>query len=130
MPDKGDITRDGWALESAEARHEAHPETFRIPSALERSRLAIGDAAKLLFQIETREQGRVVDSGFDRMWVIVRAHVASGYVGVLESDPGLAENLRLRPGQDILFGPEHICDVDHPPRAYIISKYGPEFFEP
>jgi hypothetical protein len=66
------IASDGWELISAEDRNVAAPETFHIPAREKRESLAPGDAAKLLFDIETREEGRVVDRGVDRMWVIVR----------------------------------------------------------
>ena len=95
---------------------------------MKRERLAPGDGAKLLFDIETREGGRVVDRGVDRMWVIVKARTEFGYVGVLDNDPGTAENLRLREGDRITFGPEHVADIATPPREYVIKKYGASFF--
>ena len=62
------------------------------------------------------------------MWVIVKARTERGYIGVLDSDPGTAENLRLREGDSITFGPEHIIDISTPPREYVIKKYGASFF--
>jgi hypothetical protein len=62
------------------------------------------------------------------MWVIVRARAGDGYVGVLDSDPGMAEGLRLRSGADVGFGPEHIAAIGRPPREYIVGKYGADFF--
>ena len=56
---------DGWALVSAEERHAAQPETFEIPPKDDREALVPGAAAKLLFHIETREAGRVIDRGVD-----------------------------------------------------------------
>ena len=120
---------DGWELISAEDSNAAHPDTFQIPTREKRESLAPGDAAKLLFDIETREGGRVVDRGVDRMWVIVKARTESGYIGVLDSDPGAAENLRLREGDSVTFGPEHIADIATPPRHYVIQKYGASFFD-
>ena len=66
------VEKDGWTLASAEDRHAAHPETFHIPSRDERESMSPGDAAKLLFDIQTKENGRVVDFGVDRMWVVVK----------------------------------------------------------
>jgi hypothetical protein len=66
------LERDRWELVSAEERHEAHPETFQIPTRDRRMSLAPGDAVKLLFHIETAEHGRLIDEGVDRMWVIVK----------------------------------------------------------
>lgn len=117
-----------WTLISAELRHEQHPDSFTIPTRAERENLTPGDAAKLLFDIETREGGRVIDRGVDRMWVIVKRSVDGRYLGVLDSDPGAAEGLRLRPGIELSFGPEHVAGIGRPPRSYIVEKYGEDFF--
>ncbi len=69
-----------------------------------------------------------MDRGVDRMWVIVKGRTDGGYVGLLDSDPGIAENLRLREGDSISFGPEHICAIGNPPREYVTEKYGASFF--
>lgn len=120
--------RRGWTLLSAEARRASHPD-FVLPSLDERMSVGVGQAVKLLFDIETREDGQVVDRGVDRMWVIVRRRAGGRYVGVLDSDPGRAENLLLRPGDEVEFGPEHITDIDSPPREYVMRKYGARFFD-
>ena len=122
------IADDGWTLVSAEMHHAEHPDSFSIPERHERDTLAPGDAVKLLFDIETREGGRVIDRGVDRMWVIVRRRVGDSYVGVLENDPGVAEGLTLRLGGEVLFRAEHVSAIDHPSRSYVIDKYGAEFF--
>ena len=115
---------------SAEERHAAHPETFRIPSRCDREHLVPGDAAKLLFDIETREAGRVVDRGVDRMWVVVKARLGGGvYLGMLDNDPGRADPGSLREGAEIRFRPEHVADIARPPREYIVAKYGTGFFD-
>ena len=123
------IENDGWTLMSAEDRQAQHPDTFHIPSREKRESLARGDAAKLLFDIETREGARVIDRGVDRMWVIVKGRRGDDYLGVLDSDPGIAEGLNLRPGQLISFRPEHVTEIDRPPRQYVEKKYGATFFE-
>lgn len=124
------IEQDGWALISAEARHLESPGTFEIPSAEARTALRRGDAAKLLFDIETREHGAVVDRGVDRMWVIVTAVDGPLYVGVLENDPGVADGLELRPGCEVLFRAEHICSIDRPPDDYLLARFGAGFLDP
>lgn len=123
------LEADGWTLVSAEERHAVHPTTFQIPSKADRETLVPGAAAKLLFHIETREASRVIDSGVDRMWVIVRTVMSGGYMGVLDSDPGHAEGLNLREGDNIVFGPEHVAAIDHPSKDYVVRKYGRSFFE-
>ena len=122
------IEKNGWALVSAEERAAAAPATFIIPSRAVRESLSSGDAAKLLFDIETREGGRVIDRGVDRMWVIIKAKTVGGYIGVLDNDPGHPENLMLQEGALVLFRPEHVADVAQPPRHYIVGKYGESFF--
>ena len=120
---------DGWKLISAEGLNASHPDTFQIPAREKLESLAPGEAAKLLFDIETREEVRVVDRGVDRMWVIVKGRTEDGYIGVLDNDPGTAENLHLREGDNITFGPEHIAEIGTPPRDYVMKKYGTSFFD-
>ena len=120
---------DGWTLLSSEERHAAHPGSFVIPSREARESLTPGAAVKLLFDIETQERGRVIDRGVDRMWVIVRSACDGRYEGVLDNDPGAAEHLNLRAGDIIVFGPEHVAAIDHPPREYLIRKYGDSWFD-
>lgn len=114
---------------SAEGRQAAHPDTFVIPSRDRRASLSPGDGAKLLFDIETKENGLVTDRGIDRMWVIVKNRRADDYIGILDSIPGAAENLKLQEGDAVVFGPEHVAEIGKPPREYVVRKYGPSFFE-
>lgn len=62
------------------------------------------------------------------MWVIVRRRVGDYYVGVLDSDPGIAEDLHLKPGTELVFRPEHVLDIGHPPRSYVVETHGDDFF--
>jgi hypothetical protein len=123
------VVGDGWALVSAEERHAAHPATFLIPTREARASLRPGDAAKLLFDIEIRGNGRIIDRGVDRMWVIVVSRAGDLYRGLLDNDPGRAEGLSLHLGAEVVFGPEHVAEIDHPPRGYIIDKYGASLLE-
>jgi hypothetical protein len=123
------IEENGWVLVSAEERAAAHPRTFELPPRSARDALSPGDAAKLLFDIETRENGCIVDRGIDRMWVIVKAKTEDGYIGVLDNDPGAAENLTLHERDLIAFRSEHVADIGQPPRDYIVKKYGASFFQ-
>lgn len=117
------LSDTGWTLLSAESRHLATPEKFQIPGKLQRINLRVGEAARLLFDIETSHDGEVVDRGVDRMWVIVGKVIENGYLGILDSDPGLAENLKLFRGDILFFGSEHICNIDYPPKDYIEDIY-------
>jgi hypothetical protein len=127
-PVSSTIEENGWVLVSAEERVGAAPSTFQIPPRAVRESLFPGDGAKLLFDIETREGGRIVDRGVDRMWVIVTVRTESGYIGVLDNDPDTAENLKLHERDLVVFGPEHIADIGRPPRDYVVEKYGASFF--
>jgi hypothetical protein len=97
------IEENGWVLVSAEQRAAAAPGTFQIPPRAVRGSLSPGDGAKLLFDIETRDGGRIVERGVDRMWVIVKARTADGYIGVLDNNPGAAENLTLHERDPVAF---------------------------
>lgn len=123
------IEKNEWALISAEERAAAAPDTFQIPPRPVRESLSVGEAAKLLFDIETRKDGQFVDRGVHRMWVIVKAKTEEGYIGVLDNDPSAAENLRLHERDLVVFGPEHVADIGRPPRDYIVAKHGASFFE-
>lgn len=79
MSQPATLDRDGWQLESAEARHAANPDIFWIPPRAQREGLQPGDGAKLLFQIES-EETTGIERGVERMWVIVRCRVGSLYV--------------------------------------------------
>jgi hypothetical protein len=129
QPVTSTLEEDGWILVSAEERAAAFAQTFQIPPRARRESLSPGEAAKLLFDIETREGGRVIDRGVDRMWVIVKVRTAQGYLGVLDNDPGVAENVKLHEGDLIAFAPEHVASVGQPPREYVVEKYGTAFFD-
>jgi hypothetical protein len=123
------IEKDGWTLLSGEARQARNPATFEIPSRASRESLCVGDAAKLLFDIETRQSGRVIDRGVDRMWVIVRKRIGGLYVGLLDNDPGFSENLTLHSGSEVLFGPEHVVAIERPGKDYVTRRFGSDFFD-
>jgi len=63
-----------------------------------------------------------VDRGVDRMWVVVKGRTEDGYIGAFDNNPGAAENLRLREGHHITFGPEHIAEIGTPPREYVMTN--------
>jgi hypothetical protein len=122
------LERDGWRLLSGEEQNSRHPDTFPIPSRHARESLKTGDGAQLMFDIETREGGRLIDRGVDRMWVIVKRRTGKEFVGVLDNDPGGPE-LPLVAGLALRFGPEHVIAIQRPPEAYVLEKYGPTFFD-
>ncbi len=85
------LDADGWELESALERHRRAPRTFSIPTAEERSTLAVGSLVKLLFLIPGRDETGSPYVQGERMWVVVE-EVRDGpeYRGTLESQPQTA----------------------------------------
>lgn len=119
------LAEDGWTLLSAEARHAESPSTFWIPPSAERKSLRVGQAAKLLFCIESVDQEESLDRAVERMWVIVVRLTGEGYVGILENQPNsILPDRNLAPGIEVFFRPEHVADIDSPPGDYLARKYG------
>jgi hypothetical protein len=116
------LERDFWQLRSGEESHGQHPETFMLPPLEERQSLARGQAAKLIFDIETvDENGEVVLTG-ERMWVIVAERIGGSYIGILDSQPACLtpdEVTYLRFGAEIPFTPEHVIEIATPPPSYV-----------
>jgi hypothetical protein len=116
------INTDSWELRSGEAAHAEHPDTFWIPPLGQRKNLQVGQAAKLIFDIECQdEEGNVKIQG-ERMWVIVSDFVDGEYVGILVSKPATFETsdeFYLCYGAEIPFWPEHIVDIANPPEEYV-----------
>ncbi len=104
-----DFLRDGWSLEDGEEYHRAAPATFHIPDLALRRLLQHGDFAKLIFKIaiEGDEYGAI-----ERMWVIVRERLPTGYIGMLDNEPHpIAENNQFWVGTELPFEYRHIIAV-------------------
>ena len=114
-----------WQLESGEARASAYPETFLIPERAAREHLSRGQAAKLLFQIEGDNDGKV-ERVVERMWVIVAECVGDGYIGILDQQPdslAQAPNVYLAEGAEIPFWPEHVIEIAQPPAEWVEHRF-------
>ena len=95
-----------YTLDSGAERHQESPDTFQLPSQLERESLKLGDLAKLIFRITDGDEVDV-----ERMWVIVREIKPEFYVGVLDNDPFCTDEIRC--GMRIEFHADHIIQIDH-----------------
>lgn len=100
-----------WHLESAETRNDRHYATFEIPERSLREDLRAKDLVKLIF-IGSMIGGKPAG---ERMWVEIssRSRKADGrieYKGKLKNHP--ATILGLRWGDEVVFGPEHVADVE------------------
>ena len=113
--------RDFWQLRSGEASHRDHPKTFALPPLEQRQSLRRGQAAKLIFDIETEdESGKTVLTG-ERMWVIVAERIGEMFIGILDNQPTCVtpdDTSYLRFGVEIPFAPEHVIEIAEPPPSY------------
>jgi hypothetical protein len=118
------LDRDFWHLLSGEEAHQRNPTTFWIPDRAERTSLQRGQAAKLIFEIEGEGDDGEVELQGERMWVLVAERVGDLYIGILDNDPAIepADDVYLRRGAEIPFGPEHVIDFDDPPEHYWQAK--------
>lgn len=120
------LEQDAWALESGEDRHAQHAESFEIPPARQRASLERGDAAKLLFNIESVCKHGGVDIACERMWVVITDVIAPYYIGRLTNQPVsavLREDFYLEEDVEVPFLPEHIIEIDHPPESFLETLF-------
>jgi hypothetical protein len=121
------LAHDFWELRSAEQSHRAHPDTFWIPPLEQRQCLERGQAARLIFEVESEDEDGVVQLQGERMWVIVAERVGEGYVGILENQPASIEpgdDVYLCFGAEVPFLPEHIIDIGEPPTEFVERLLG------
>ena len=106
-----DHDNDGWILRSGEEVHHAAPHSFWIPPREAREHLEPGDLAKLIFEIALKDDSESVE--VERMWVVVCARTAIGYVGILDNDPTcIPLNPALQSGLPLAFAAEHVIDIE------------------
>ncbi|HSI64234.1 MAG TPA: hypothetical protein VLE43_13995 [Candidatus Saccharimonadia bacterium] len=114
--------RDFWQLRSGEESHRDHPETFALPPLEQRQSLRRGQAAKLIFEIETEdENGKVVLTG-ERMWVIVAERKGEMFIGILDCQPACMapeDTAYLRFGAEVPFTAEYVIEIAEPPPSYV-----------
>ncbi len=121
------IKQDFWELRSGEKSHEENPETFWIPELEKRTSLKIGDAAKLIFDIEGYDENDEIEIIGERINVIVSEIIGDVYIGLLDSQPACidpADDFYLGFGVEIPFKAEHIINIDRPPEDYVEWQLG------
>ena len=104
-----DIDRDGWELESAEARVAAYGREFCIAPRSSRESLRPGDQAKLLFLIRTAPGEYEAPEHVERMWVTVAENDGDEYVGELDNKPRYPGRTYF--GMPVRFRAEHVVEV-------------------
>ena len=121
-PRLASLERDRWELRSGEVAHEANPGTFWIPPAEARRNLQRGQAVKVIFDQEGTEQDGSVSVQGERMYVLVSHSVGDRFMGMLTSKPKLldpSDAVYLCAAAEVLFGPEHVIDIEHPPDEFV-----------
>jgi len=104
-----EMSRDFWELRSGEESARKHPDKFHLPSLELRKSLKRGQAAKLIFEIESQDDaGTRIQQG-ERMWVVVREQVGEVYICF---------------GAEIPFLPEHVIEIASPPADYVEWQLG------
>ncbi len=114
------LKTDHWELRSAEKSRAKYGEDFWIPSIEARQAVRPGQAARLIFDIETDNEGEI-EIGGERIWVIVSQKIGDTYIGILDNQPAClvpADTFYLSLGVEIPFQAEHIIDIDTPPQDY------------
>lgn len=117
---------DCWALVSGEERHRSAPDSFQIPLLEERRALQLGDAAKLIFEIESEDEFGEISRDYERMWVVVSEVKPLYFIGRLANMPvGCNEhsNFYLIEDVEVPFLPEHVIDIDRPPKAFLDALF-------
>ena len=88
----------------------------------QRQNLKRGQAARLIFDIESVDENDQVIIQGERMWIVVAEKIGAYYIGILDNQPASFEptdNTYLCFGAEIPFLPEHVIDIADPPQEYV-----------
>jgi hypothetical protein len=120
------IETDYWTIISAEERQRSSPDTFSIPPLAERRSLQVGDAVKLIFEIESEDEFGEISREFEQMWAIVSEVNPLYYIGRLDNMPvGDCEDsaFYLSENVEVPFLSVNIIEIDHPPATYVAELF-------
>ncbi len=110
------MTAKPYTLLDADAQHAATPDTFEIPSLLDRETLRPGDLAKLCFLGKEPETG----CEGERIWVEVTGTSPGGYTGTLANDPFY---LPLGYGQQVEFTSANVLSIGRAHGDAMVAEY-------
>ncbi|WP_018694518.1 hypothetical protein [Algicola sagamiensis] len=116
------LEEDFWTLRSGEKCHNENPDSFWIPELEKRESLKVGDAAKLIFDIEGYDEDGNIEIMGERIYVVISEVIGDFYIGILDSQPACLDpedDFYLGLGVEVPFKAEHIIDIDRPPQEYI-----------
>lgn len=98
-------TEPDYTLEDAVEFHEAYPRTFIIPSQAEIDALTEGMLVKLIFILNTPQDG----CGAERMWVEITERKGDSFWGILDNDPRYIKSVKA--GDIVRFESNHIAAI-------------------
>jgi hypothetical protein len=118
---------EGWYLDSGLVRNQLDPDTFEIPSDIDRNSIPPTHLAKLLFHILVDEGDGPSFVG-ERMWVKVESRQGPYYVGTLANQPvsftiedgdgyGIDAEASLQFRDRVVFLPENVIAIRSPDEA-------------
>jgi hypothetical protein len=119
---------EGWRLESGVVRNQVSPDTFQLPTEVERRSVVNGALVKLMFELYFVDVDDDEEtSASERMWVKVTGRSGPYYTGELRNNPSIfwvneqpdgtfetAKDAYLKAGDPVVFLPEHIIDILEP----------------
>jgi hypothetical protein len=120
------LEHDYWGLVSGESRHSESPDSFSIPPMSKRQSLKVGQAAKLIFEVETENENGEIERGCERMWVVVSDIVTPYFIGRLTNTPAAFDeggDFYLMQDVEVPFLPEHVIEIDQPPEAFLNALF-------
>jgi hypothetical protein len=121
---KPTIKNDYWELRSAKESHAKYGDSFWIPALEARQTIKRGQAARLIFDIEVDDAGKIEVVG-ERMWVIVKEKIGDTYIGILDNQPACSDfedDVYLCLGAEVPFLAEHVIAIDTPPQDHSDSQ--------
>jgi hypothetical protein len=122
--------KDYWQLRDGEEANSKNPDTFWIPPLEKRASLIVGDAAKIVLEIECEKEDGEIIVECERGYVIVSKVIDDMYIGILDFQPLCIdkdqEDNYLGFGVEIPFTSKHVIDIDRPPDDYIKWQLGQE----
>lgn len=123
---------EGWRLLSGVVRNEVNPDTFQLPTEVDRRSVVGGALVKLMFELYfvDEDDDDKMDVANERMWVKVTGRSGPYYTGELRNNPSIfwvneqpdgtfetADDAYLKAGDRVVFLPEHIIDILEPDEA-------------
>ncbi|WP_235840106.1 DUF2314 domain-containing protein [Derxia lacustris] len=97
-----------YTLDDGEKLNREFPETFWMPSKVERENLLPGELVKLIFRISLESEQHV-----ERMWVMIKERTTNGYIGELDNDPYCTDELCR--GTLVEFESAHVIQIYEEP---------------